>query len=238
MTDSKEEYAAQFGRWVELNELVIEDLSEDILFSIADNMSFKGYTLEYWKAEKQKSGHLQIKNIQLPESLVEEHVLKYKELVMKKYIPEKFWHDADWCFVKAKRHRIAEENKPHFKGYGVKVLIQQWGSNATNPCERDLLAKAKAEPIKRKVVAANSGITSQIVAKVSIIEVAKKYGFKVKNNKAVCLFHGDTKPSLSFQDEKGLFYCFGCCKGGNIVEFVALCKTYKIEKVNDNRQRA
>lgn len=230
----KQEYAEQYGRWIEPNEIVIEDLEEQELLSIAEKMSSVGYCLEYWKSPKQKSGHLHIKNIQFPEQLplTEEQILKYKELVMKKYIPTILWEKVDWNFIRAKRHRIAEENKEHFKGYGIKSLIRVWNNENKNWCEKEIFFKVREiKTSEKRNIASGSGITSQIVAKVSILEIARKYGFKIRGNKAVCLFHNDTKPSLSFDDGKGLWYCFGCCQGGNIVDFLALCKKHNLKKI-------
>ncbi|MHA2611139.1 MAG: DNA primase [bacterium JZ-2024 1] len=41
-----------------------------------------------------------------------------------------------------------------------------------------------------------------------------------KNYKALCPFHHDRNPSLHIQPATGLWYCFGCHKGGNLVQFV------------------
>lgn len=37
---------------------------------------------------------------------------------------------------------------------------------------------------------------------------------------AICPFHGDNKPSLSFNDDTGLWKCFACGKSGSAVTFV------------------
>ena len=36
----------------------------------------------------------------------------------------------------------------------------------------------------------------------------------------LCPFHGEKTPSFSVSPEKGLFYCFGCHKGGGVVNFI------------------
>ncbi len=36
----------------------------------------------------------------------------------------------------------------------------------------------------------------------------------------LCPFHGEKSPSFSVDAEKGLFYCFGCHKGGSVVDFL------------------
>ena len=53
----------------------------------------------------------------------------------------------------------------------------------------------------------------------TISSIAEEYGIKVKGNKMVCPFHEDKDPSLSFDDEKGYFNCFGCHIKGDIIEF-------------------
>lgn len=41
-----------------------------------------------------------------------------------------------------------------------------------------------------------------------------------KNLVGLCPFHPDTRPSLTVSPEKGIFYCFGCHTGGNVISFV------------------
>ncbi|MCD6594316.1 DNA primase [bacterium] len=41
-----------------------------------------------------------------------------------------------------------------------------------------------------------------------------------KNFKGLCPFHKEKTPSFSVDPDRGLFYCFGCGKGGNVVSFV------------------
>lgn len=36
----------------------------------------------------------------------------------------------------------------------------------------------------------------------------------------LCPFHGEKTPSFSVAPEKGIFYCFGCHKGGGVVNFI------------------
>ena len=35
-----------------------------------------------------------------------------------------------------------------------------------------------------------------------------------------CVFHGETKPSLSIDTEKNLYHCFGCNAGGSLADFI------------------
>lgn len=60
-----------------------------------------------------------------------------------------------------------------------------------------------------------------------IIEVAQTYGLEVNNqNKALCLFHPDNNPSMSF---KGNYYhCFSCGAHGSVIDLVMeLCELDK-----------
>jgi hypothetical protein len=216
----------KFGRWIEYNEIVIEDLSEPTLFRIAENMQSVGYSLEYWKAPKQKTGHLHIKDILFPEEeLSYEELKKYKELILLKYTLYGIKPDMNLC----QRHRIAKENEEHYKGYGIKTLIKTWNEGKINYCEQELYFKSKkliAKKENRKVVLNGCGITAKIIANVSILDKARQYGFNPDGKgRTICLFHGGSNPtSLKIYDDEGKFYCFSCGIAGNIVDFVLECK--------------
>lgn len=146
MEQKGDDFADKFGRWVYPNEIIIEDLEEQDLMIIGSKMEkIGGYYVEYWKAPGQQSGHLHIKNIMLPEKIDIDLINKYKELIIKKYVREELWTKLDWNFVKQKRHRIAEENKEHYKGYGVKSLLQTYGQEKENPFEEKVFEQAKVE---------------------------------------------------------------------------------------------
>jgi len=36
----------------------------------------------------------------------------------------------------------------------------------------------------------------------------------------LCPFHSEKTPSFSVSPDTGLFYCFGCHKGGSIIQFI------------------
>lgn len=67
----------------------------------------------------------------------------------------------------------------------------------------------------------------KIKENVSIVELVQSYGIEIKNNKIKCPFHADNDPSMQLfpnkKTEKGNdFFCYGCHKGGNTIEFVKL----------------
>ena len=39
-----------------------------------------------------------------------------------------------------------------------------------------------------------------------------------------CPFHNEKTPSFTITDDKGLFYCFGCKEGGNVINFISKYK--------------
>lgn len=49
-----------------------------------------------------------------------------------------------------------------------------------------------------------------------------------KEYSGVCIFHNDKTPSLRVNDAKGLWYCHGCGKGGNVYSFVKLAEARAI----------
>jgi uncharacterized protein (DUF2267 family) len=54
---------------------------------------------------------------------------------------------------------------------------------------------------------------------VDIVDAAQRYGIEVsRHNKALCPFHGDRSPSLSFKGQR--FKCFSCGVGGDVIDLV------------------
>lgn len=61
-----------------------------------------------------------------------------------------------------------------------------------------------------------------------ITDIANEFGIKPLNrNLRICPFHADKSPSLSLDNEKGVFNCFGCGVKGNIITFYAMLKRLK-----------
>ena len=65
-------------------------------------------------------------------------------------------------------------------------------------------------------------LIKEVKNRVDIIDVAKKYGIQVNRaNKALCCFHNEKTPSLSFHQGKQIFKCFSCGKGGDVISLVS-----------------
>ena len=161
----------------------------------------------------------------------------YKELLIKKYIakvrelidsPELDDMDFSLCVPD---HLVAEEYKLHFKYKTEKKLIAIINKDNKNFCEKDIYNLA-IEREKYKPITKGSGITAKIIEKISIIDLARKFGLEVNNGFAVCCFHEENTPSLKFYESQGRFFCFGCRTGGNIIQFYAMMKklNYPIKK--------
>lgn len=55
----------------------------------------------------------------------------------------------------------------------------------------------------------------------SIIDIAQRLGLKIdKNNKAICPFHNDKNPSLSFNIKENYYHCFACGASGDNIKLV------------------
>jgi len=65
---------------------------------------------------------------------------------------------------------------------------------------------------------------TRLQEKASILEVVSRYVANIKksgrNYWALCPFHNEKTPSFSISEEKQIFHCFSCGKGGNVFRFV------------------
>lgn len=71
-----------------------------------------------------------------------------------------------------------------------------------------MIEKEKIEEIKQR---------ADIVDVVGRFLPLKKVG---KNYRTLCPFHAEKAPSFYVNQEKGIYYCFGCKKGGNAISFL------------------
>src|SRR6476660_5010730 len=69
----------------------------------------------------------------------------------------------------------------------------------------------------------NDGVLAELRAATDIVEVIgehtrlKKAG---RSWKGLCPFHNERTPSFTVDREKGLYHCFGCGTGGDVIHFV------------------
>ncbi|MBU1049545.1 DNA primase [Candidatus Bipolaricaulota bacterium] len=70
----------------------------------------------------------------------------------------------------------------------------------------------------------------ELKARLDMISIISRYVTLVKSGtgyKAKCPFHKDDTPSMTVSAEKGLWHCFGCGEGGDVIGFVM-----KIERLS------
>src|SRR5712691_3428810 len=75
----------------------------------------------------------------------------------------------------------------------------------------------------------NDSIIAQVRSAADIVDfVSQVTPLKLagKSYKGLCPFHREKTPSFHVDRDKGLFYCFGCGKGGDIFKFLALTERF------------
>ena len=55
---------------------------------------------------------------------------------------------------------------------------------------------------------------------VPMAEILQLYGYKTRHGFMVCPFHGDHDASLKVYPDTGGWHCFGCERGGSVIDFV------------------
>ncbi|AXI09480.1 DNA primase [Oceanobacillus zhaokaii] len=66
-----------------------------------------------------------------------------------------------------------------------------------------------------------------------IVEVTGEYVQLKKQGRnyvGLCPFHGEKTPSFSVTQEKQIFHCFGCGKGGNVITFLMEIENYSFQE--------
>ena len=63
--------------------------------------------------------------------------------------------------------------------------------------------------------------TAAIKQRLSMRDVAARLGFEPNRAGYIrCPLHGDSDPSLKLYDDDRGWYCFGCQKGGDVIDFI------------------
>lgn len=69
----------------------------------------------------------------------------------------------------------------------------------------------------------SKGLLADIKDRISIVGyIGERVPLKRagRNFKGCCPFHNEKTPSFNVSDEKGIFHCFGCGEGGDVIQFV------------------
>ncbi len=68
----------------------------------------------------------------------------------------------------------------------------------------------------------NEDVVKEVKRRLSIIDLVQSYTSIQKKGKSylgICPFHDDSNPSMNVDEEKGLFHCFSCGAGGDLIGF-------------------
>ena len=55
---------------------------------------------------------------------------------------------------------------------------------------------------------------------VSMDDILNLYGYRTRNGFMCCPFHGEKQPSLKVYRNTGGWHCYGCERGGSVIDFV------------------
>lgn len=207
---NKEEYLQdKYGRYILPDEVLIEfdapcpdyDIA---MYDVIGRLVYAGYNMELWNADGMKCSHLHIKNIEGLAELEDNIRRRYKELFLKNYVGKEFFPYVDISLCG--KHRIATENKPHWK-YGTnKLQVAHYNKYKTNSIEDHIVRRAEIEIAREKIMTHKQ----RVHGNGDILQVADELGMGVnKNRMAICPFHPDRIPSLMLYKD-GHFHCFGC----------------------------
>lgn len=140
-----------------------------------------------------------------------------------------------WEFREQEQEMIAEEEFVHHVIEIKLMYIQDFKSGKLNILDFIIKEKVQKHKPDKSPTKLKGKFRIELDKRLKISDVAKRYGFKVSNNKMVCPFHDDKDPSLSLNDVGNCFYCFGCHTTGDIIEFIRLLmETKKMEIPNGN----
>lgn len=65
---------------------------------------------------------------------------------------------------------------------------------------------------------------ADLQARVDLVDLIESRGIKLqkkgKEHSGICPFHDERTPSFYVNNDRGVFYCFSCCRGGDSITFL------------------
>jgi len=202
--------------WLDINLIGIELLKRKIDFAI-------------YYVDGGRSPHIHSYNIDELDNLDYEARIRYRKRFLKSIAPKGSKVDYELCDEK---HLCALEFVNHFKYKKPKRLLHFFYTGPLTNMGIDYDLKCEVKNFKPKIktyqknklgsYSEEDTLREKIISGLNFEEVFDKYGIKYKGNKCICPFHADKAPSLSFNNEKGLWKCFGCQAKGDIITMIKM----------------
>jgi len=193
-----------------------------------------GYSFAIYYTEGGRGPHLHIYDLDELEQLDYDWRTLYREKFLTR-VCGKYKPDKALC---EEKHLCALEFANHFKYNKPKQLLSYFWNGRNMGIDIDIKLEIfnreviKIKPIKsQRKLKFGEIITSKrrdlIIDYLNFETVLDKYGIKYKRNMALCPFHADKDNSLSFNNEKGLWKCFGCNAKGDIISLIKMLREKK-----------
>ncbi len=217
------DYKEKDKNWNSINQVAIE-------------LNDLGYSFAIYFVEGGRGPHLHIYDLDELQDLSYEQRTIYREKFLTKICGE---YEADKGLCDEK-HLCALEFARHFKYNKPKQLISYFWNGRNQGIDIDikldiLLGEIKKYTPKKKQQTLKFGDmlrlsrTDTIIERCSFEKVFDKYKIKYRGRMAQCPFHNDTNYSLSFNNNKGLWKCFGtgCESKGNVFTLIKMLRSIK-----------
>ena len=188
------------GMWTELAIKKMKD--ESVKFSRYDHSGKCDHT------------HLKLNRPTTPEEKVA--ILRY-------FFPERSWEFIDTSLCE-KNHLIAVPFAKHWRYGTIKKLVDENEGVIINVDDEKFKPYIETKEVEEFEFQKTSGVTADIIRNIKITDLANQFGAQKGKGTDMyhcCFHHPDKNPSLSLNDKKGWFNCFGCDRKGNIVDFYA-----------------
>jgi len=216
------------------NEIRIEfDLEDrnksfELINQTCINLDEFGYSYAVFYADGGRSPHIHIYDLDELETLNVQQREEYRREFLKKVCPAGSNPDMNLC---EEKHLMALEFANHWKYNKPKELMNYFWNGRNQGIDFDIKInilfgdrpkpKIKEDQNKnQKLDFSGSNTAQQIMSVVYFEKVLDYYGIPYKNTMALCPFHADKDKSLSFSNEKKVWYCFGCKEKGDLITLV------------------
>lgn len=188
------------------DELVLDSESKEHAAEVYERLKKEGYSFKrYNSGSRGEHFHLKVDGLA---SLDEETRKQYRKNMIEDF----------GCDTSKQSGVIAWEDKPHLKTFKKKTLIQDYHPDWKNYLRPKYISFKQQERGKSQP----DNVIEEIKQKIDFKSLLDEYGYDTNRNPTMCELGHDSagKSCFSYDLDKGLWYCFHCCKGGDIFNLV------------------